>query len=714
MEEERTKKEKAKKVKQEKVKQEKVKKVKVKKTKVKKDGNQHLLKLRYTLIVAFVIPIFIMGISTVITYQKSAEALTSVYEQSTQETLLAISHSLNVQLENMDQEVLQLVVDDAITNFNKSKAEDQLYTLQYYNGMRDVAESLFQRDSYIQALHIYCSQAPSYTTATKGLTGSYESFQTTGDGTLWNGTSARNLWVGQHPDLDALTSQDASKYVLSLVRKLTRPQGYIILDVKPEMFAELFSQFNLGEGSILGFVTGDMREYVPNGTEQVFVNNEQVVAELAAFAEAEEAEPNSCYIKHQGKEYLFLYAPVEVSGGFVCTMVPKETIIGTTTEIRSLSIIMIVLSAIGGLAIAFVIAGGISRTITRILKSLKTVQQGDLTVDCVVKRRDEFRLLGNGITGMVHNMRNLIGNVTHIDGKVNESARHVADNTEMLLESARQISAAMTSIEEGVTNQAEDTEQCQQYMEQLSEEINELFNSTNAVDGVIDLTKDRVQDGMTAIGDLEEKSMETVQITKSVQEDMKGLLDKSLVIDSIVETILDIADQTNLLSLNASIEAARAGEAGRGFAVVAEEIRKLSNQSRDAVDGIRAIVEDIKQASQQAVLTVEEATDIVAGQHKALQQSVAVFEEIQRNVNDLVEHMESITGGVTKIDKAKEETMFAITNISAVATQTTAATEEVSATLSSQVTAMEEMNDMAKQLEENAKNLETELGKFQV
>lgn len=278
----------------------------------------------------------------------------------------------------------------------------------------------------------------------------------------------------------------------------------------------------------------------------------------------------------------------------------------------------------------------------------------------------------------------------------------------------KQISDAMASIEEGVTNQAADTEQCYQLMTNLSEQINELYRSTGTIDHVIGETKGKVKEGMDVIDDLERKSTEAVEITKSVEVDMKGLLNKSLAIESIVGAILDIAEQTTLLSLNASIEAARAGETGLGFAVVAEEIRKLSNQSKEAVDGIRSIVEEIKKASNTAVVTVKEATDIVTGQHKALKQSVTVFEEIEDYVSELVENMTIISSGVIKIDDTKKDTLLAITSISEVASETTAATEEVGATILSQVDAVEEMNKLAKELEENVKSLEGQIQQFHV
>ena len=676
------------------------------------DGKKHHYKLKYKLIVAFMIPIIIMGIATIISYRKSAQALVKVYEESTQETLLAISQSLSTQLSNFDKQVLQLVVNTSITNYNESKKDDNLYRLSYYNELKEIVDSISIANDYIAAIHICSELAPSYTTASRSLTDAYTNFKESADGKKFEEMNSKVVWTGEHPNLDALTSQMSSTYILSIMRKMTS-SGYVIMDLKPTLIIDLFSKFDLGEGNIIGFITADMHEYIPDQKESIFLSNEKI-KRILATVNVEEAATGSEYVEYNGEVYLFLYSTVEASGGFVCAMVPKTTITSGTGMIRTISILTFILSTVIGLVIAFLIASNISKVIVKINDTLKVVQDGDLTVQFHTKRRDEFGSLVDGISGTLHNMRTLIGNVANVDGKVNGSSKMVSENTEMLLESTKQISSAMNSIEEGVTNQAADTEQCYHHMTELSEQISELYKSTSAIDGVIKMTKGKVKDGMDAIDELEKKSTETVEITQSVQVDMKGLLNKTMAIESIVDAILDIAEQTTLLSLNASIEAARAGDAGLGFSVVAEEIRKLSNRSKEAVDNIRSIVEDIKLASNTTVLTVKEATDIVTGQHKALKESIAVFEEIENNVGDLVNHMGIITGGVSKIDQAKEETLLAITSISSVATETTAATEEVSATIMSQVEAVEEMNQLAKQLEENARLLESEIGRFHV
>lgn len=670
------------------------------------------VKLKYKLVLAFFVPILLMGIAALASYQKAANAVTSIYEDSTQETLVAIATSLENELGIIESTSMSFTIDQNVTTYYGRAAKSDTDTLEQmdtYKSIMKTANSVFNGNSDIAGVHVLGEGGYSFTTASGSLTGHYADFMESEDAIPWSEKSTRYVWTGEHPYLDGILGVTNDTYFLSLGRKMNSGNGFIYIDIKPQVFDAVAEKFSFGEGSILGFVTEDGREYIPGATEPVFTANQKVESMLNS-----EESKLSGYTDYKGEEQLVLYAKLESIGAYVCLMVPKALITSSTVGIRTINIVMFAIAAVLAMGICFLFTNNITKVIKLINEKLKIAQSGDLTAEISVKRKDEFRLLGNGIMGMLVHMRQLIGNVADIDLKVNESAKLVADNSELLLESTKQISDAMDSIEEGVTKQAADTEQCYQHMTYLSKQINELNNSTGTIDTVIGHTKDKVKEGMTVIEDLEEKSTAAVNITKSVETDMQELLKKSLAIESIITVILDIAEQTTLLSLNASIEAARAGALGNGFAVVAEEIRKLSNQSKEAVDEIRNVVEEIKKASNITVLTVKDATEIVTNQYQALRQSVEVFQEIDQNVGQLVHSMETIARGVSKIDHTKEDTLKAIGNIAGVATETTAATEEVGATITSQVGAAEEMNQKAKELISQADTLEAQIRQFHV
>lgn len=687
--------------------------VKTKKEKTSGGKTKHKsfrIKLQYKLLIAFIIPIVMMWVAAIIAYKKSAHALESTYERTSQETLLAIASSLENQLAIIENTSIALASDINVTTYYVQAGNEKANPttlLNVYNKAKNEVKAVRNRNKDIAGLHIITQSGKGFTSG-KYDDSAFAKFVDSGDAQLWKDKSVRSNWLGSHPDLDSVYNISKSSYILSIARSISTENAYLYIDVKPSVFDTISEKFEFGEGSILGLVTLDGREYITGRDESIFMENPRIQRLLAG----EEVEAG--YTNYQGDEYLTLYSPIKDMNCYVCLMVPKSIIIAGTREIRNLNILFFVVAALLALFICMMFAYSVSKVIKKILVALEKAQEGDLTVQVKVKRRDEFNDLGQGMSSMLSHMRELISNVGRVDNEVNGSARLVSENSEVLLESTKQISEAMVSIEEGVTRQASDTEQCVKHMTSLSAQIGELNGNAASIDQVIDHTKGKVKEGMVMIEDLEEKSMAAVGITKNVEEDIQELLKKSLAIESIINVILDIADQTTLLSLNASIEAARAGQNGLGFAVVAEEIRKLSNQSKDAVDEIRKVVDEIKEASNVTVTTVKEANDIVCNQYKALSQSIKVYQEIDLNVGQLVQNMEKIAASVKHIDHMKEDTLKAIDNIAGVAAETTAATEEVSATIASQVDAVTEMNQKARGLIEQAEALTVEIQQFRV
>ncbi|HEX3022883.1 MAG TPA: methyl-accepting chemotaxis protein, partial [Lachnospiraceae bacterium] len=185
-------------------------------------------------------------------------------------------------------------------------------------------------------------------------------------------------------------------------------------------------------------------------------------------------------------------------------------------------------------------------------------------------------------------------------------------------------------------------------------------------------------------------------------------------IEGIVVLMNEIAEQTSLLSLNASIEAARAGEAGRGFAVVAEEIRKLADQSQQSANRIGSIVSSIHGQTQSIVHTTKRAKQIVLSQGDSLRDTIKVFHSMNQNVEQLSGNLETIGTGVEGVELAKEGTLHAIENISAVSEETAAASEQVIRIADSQLIVAEQLNGYAEALGENTKRLEEAIGIFHV
>jgi methyl-accepting chemotaxis protein len=219
---------------------------------------------------------------------------------------------------------------------------------------------------------------------------------------------------------------------------------------------------------------------------------------------------------------------------------------------------------------------------------------------------------------------------------------------------------------------------------------------------------------MTSVDFLGAKAKDTTVITREVIASIDDLEKQSSMISSIINTINDIAAQTNLLSLNATIEAARAGEAGRGFTVVAEEIRKLADQSVQASGKIDNIVRTIELQTKITAKTARQAENIVLSQEEALTNTIKVFTDINKHVENLSDNLNRVALGVKGIEVAKDDTLSAIESISATSEETAASASQLGMTAIEQLEEVNKLNAVIQHLSNGAIDLKDSINKFKV
>ena len=227
-------------------------------------------------------------------------------------------------------------------------------------------------------------------------------------------------------------------------------------------------------------------------------------------------------------------------------------------------------------------------------------------------------------------------------------------------------------------------------------------------------TDEMIRQGMEIIQVLGGRAKETTQITAKVGTSIESLRRESEIINAFVETITDISEQTNLLSLNASIEAARAGEAGRGFAVVAEEIRKLADDSARAAGEIRNNVEHISAQTMNSVESAGQAQSMVALQTESVGEVVEVFRQMQVRMSQLVEGLNEIVISTEKADHERGDTLVAVRNISDIIEETAVSAETVSEVANKLLYNVENLNKTAGVLGENMEELKSEIMVFKI
>lgn len=339
--------------------------------------------------------------------------------------------------------------------------------------------------------------------------------------------------------------------------------------------------------------------------------------------------------------------------------------------------------------------------------------EGDMDKMRAMKtRKDEIGSISRNIVLMFDNLRGIVTQIEQSSSTVSSNAGALADQTTQLKRSSDEISSTMNDLSNAAMSQAGDTTTSANEVAKLDELIVRNLSDTENLRNNAD-EMDRVKNnGLAAIKDLIEKTARSRESIAIVREAMQQNNEQAQKIEATSQKINDIADQTNLLSLNAAIEAARAGDAGRGFAVVAEEIRGLAEETNSLTNEIGAIIQELLEKTAGATQNMESMEKIFEEQERSVGDTRENFiqieqclESVQASVNMLYESGNNMTG-------SKEVIVQMIEGISASSQENAAGSEEVLAAVETQDSVITDITGMSQNLSAVAEELMEQAHKF--
>ncbi|WP_405114467.1 methyl-accepting chemotaxis protein [Paenibacillus sp. FSL K6-1217] len=322
----------------------------------------------------------------------------------------------------------------------------------------------------------------------------------------------------------------------------------------------------------------------------------------------------------------------------------------STSFILTMSVV--IAAVILSIIIGYLIARSISRPLMKMLHVATEVANGNLTQQSDISTKDEVGQLATALNRMVDNLKELINGIVM--------------NSQSVAASSEQISASTQEIASTSTSQSSAAAEITELFKELSIAIDSVASSAEEA---AELSNDTVRTAREG-GYVVESSLQGMQ---AVNHQMKQLEEDSSKIGDIIEVIDDIAEQTNLLALNAAIEAARAGEQGRGFAVVADEVRKLAERSSDATKEITKIIKVMQENTKQSVRAVAESVEQSSMTSQA-------FEQIIHMVNNSSLKVNEIAAACEEESAQAAEVMNSVQSIAASSEESAAASEETATT----------------------------------
>ena len=413
------------------------------------------------------------------------------------------------------------------------------------------------------------------------------------------------------------------------------------------------------------------------------------------------------------------YVPLKNPDGTIVGMsfagCPVAEVNATINEkTRNIIIIEVVVMIIAVVLIVFM-SKTISKAIAETEKAVEGVSNGDLTTQIdakAIRRNDELGDMAKGVAILLQQLIEVVQNIKKSSAVLLKAGDELKSMSEQTSSTADEIGRAVEDISRGAVSQSEEIETASMEIDAMGQLISKIVDNVAQLSAGTVQIKSASDQSVEIIQQLSRSNDRSMDAIDRIAQQVNATNDSAMKISSAVDLITSIAEETNLLSLNASIEAARAGEQGRGFAVVAGQIQKLAEQSNDSARTIADIISNLLKDSEQTVQVMNEVQDIMNEQQLKLNETKKQFDVVGDGIGAANTAAGVIKEQTETCDVARAKVVDVISNLSAISEENAASTEETTASMQELNATINLLAESAGQLEALARGLEENMAFF--
>ena len=447
------------------------------------------------------------------------------------------------------------------------------------------------------------------------------------------------------------------------------------------------------------------------------VENETVKKIVAEVEAGKTPEPEVVSYMFDGTQK---YAACYVSeNGFIFVMTADDTdLLKAANKLQARGLGTAVVVLIFGVFVAWICARRMTRPLIRMTSAVDRIAGFDLTEDpeliALDKNKGETGAIAHAVLHMKQALRSMVQQIREQSANIHQASGQLEENATATSGNVDSVETAVNEIATGATSQATETQRATEdvvMMGTMIENTSTQVENLNSTAVEMSNASASARDALEELNHINEKAIESIEV---IYQQTHTTNESALKIKDVTELIASIAEETNLLSLNASIEAARAGDAGKGFAVVASQIQKLAEQSNASTKKIDDIIHMLLTDSENAVHTMEEVREVMHQQSEKVEQTKQVFGSVNQGIDQSISGMEAISEHTRQLDHARENIVDTVQNLSAIAQENAASTEETNAVVMEIGGVMQQISGNAQGLRRIADILEKNMETFKL
>lgn len=416
-----------------------------------------------------------------------------------------------------------------------------------------------------------------------------------------------------------------------------------------------------------------------------------------------------------GESYLGYYVPTE--NGMLFAGRSNASIMETLSSMVRILVLLCVIS----IAIFTVIVVCVANSLNKLMKSsaagLSNISDGDLTRKDFFEKKSivlEINEINQAATKMVDNLREVVNKTTEVSESLSTTSKGVNSTTEMVFNSTNEISIAIEEIANGASDQSNAVQNMAISLTEITDDMNEAENNINDMTEYAENMENSSAEMKVKINESIDSMNKMSNGVNAINEQLRKTNELFEDVKNFIEIIDDIADQTKLLSINASIEAAQAGELGRGFAVVAENIKSMSDDTAKQAKEISGIIEGLIKDFEGCMKSICEIVDGNEKQKQSMDYVVSTFEILDSNIKKTMDKMGEVEGYIKSVAGKCTNAASEAEEMTAIAENSAAATEEITASIQEVNATLHNLEIEAKELAQSAILLEEKIGFFNV